>query len=575
MNNEWFLRPRTHEQIKGSKIAEDLDLHLVVANLLVQRGIASTQEARAFMWPSLDQLYDPFVMDNMLDAVNRLNQALERREKILIYGDYDADGITAVALVYKCLRRYTSALDYYIPDRYDEGSGFSFQGAQYAIDNNYSLVIALDCGVKSIEQIAFAKEHGVDVIVCDHHRPDNTIPPAVAILDTKCPGSSYPFDHLCGCGVAFKFMQGFLQHNGLPLSAIEDLLDLVAVSIAADIVPIIGENRILAHRGLQQINHTPSPGIKGIMDICGLRDKKNVSAGDLIFKIGPLLNASGRMENGKESVALLLLSDRDEVIEKSKELNRYNDERREVDRQTTEEAHAAILAQGLDKHKAIIVFNPNFHKGVIGIVASRLSEFYHRPAIVLTQSAEFVTGSARSHDFFDVYRVVEECRDLVENFGGHPYAVGLSLRPENLPAFTQRFLAIVNAQDFVIAPRISIDAPLPLCQVTPKLLADLKRLSPFGQENQVPIFYTLNVRDVGKCRLVGKDNEHLRFDVIDDTSDTPVNAIAFNMAQYFELVASKEPFHICYTVEEFGFRSSGIQLLIKDIRTSDPFVTPP
>jgi single-stranded-DNA-specific exonuclease len=573
MNNEWFLQPCTQEQPdKGNKIAEDLSLHPVIASLLVQRGITSTEEARTFMWPSMEQLYDPFVMDNMQAAVERLNGSLERREKILIYGDYDADGITAVALVYKCLRRYTSALDYYIPDRYDEGSGFSFQGAQYAIDNDCLLVITLDCGVKSVEQIAYAKEHGVDVIVCDHHRPDEAMPPAVAVLDTKCQGSTYPFDHLCGCGVAFKFMQGFLQHNGLPLSTIEDLLDLVAVSIAADIVPIVGENRILAHRGLQQINRAPSPGIKGIMDICGLGDKKNISTGDLIFKIGPLLNASGRMENGKESVALLLLSDREEVIEKSKELNRYNDERREVDRRTTEEAHAAILAGELDKHKSIIVFNPNFHKGVIGIVASRLSESYHRPVIVLTQSAEFVTGSARSHGFFDVYQVVEECRDLVENFGGHPYAVGLSLRAENLPAFTERFQSIVDARDFVIAPRIAIDAPLSLCDVTPKLLTDLKRLSPFGQENQVPVFYTLNVRDTGKCRCVGKESEHLRFDVIDNSIRTPVNAIAFNMGQYFELVSSKEPFHICYTVEEFGFRTSGIQLLIKDIRTTDPFV---
>jgi single-stranded-DNA-specific exonuclease len=571
MNNEWVLLPSTQEQQdKGDEIAAGLSVHPVIARLLAQRGVMSVEEAKCFLWPSLDNLHDPFMMNNMEAAVSRLNQALGRREKILIYGDYDADGITAVTLVYKCLRRYTAEIDYYIPDRYEEGSGFSFQGVQYAVETGVKLVITLDCGVKSVEQIALAQGQGIDVIVCDHHRPDDDIPPAVAVLDTKCPGSAYPFDHLCGCGVAFKFMQGFFQSNGLPIGELEGLLDLVAVSIAADIVPVTGENRILAHSGLRRINHSPCPGIKGIIDICGIGGKKSISAGDLVFKIGPLLNASGRMENGRESVALLLLKDRTEVAEKSQEINRYNEERREVDKRITEEAYAAVKAGNLDRNKSIVIYNPDWHKGVIGIVASRLAETFYRPVIIFSRSPEMITGSARSHGAFDIYKAIEECRDLVENFGGHPYAVGLSLRPENLEAFTERFQRLIEVEDFAMSPHIAIDACLSLCDVTPKLLADIKRLSPFGQDNQVPVFYTPNVRDTGRGHCVGKNGEHLRLDLVDDTTETPINAIAFNMGHHLPLANEKKPFYICYTIEEYSQRNNALQLLIKDIHSTPP-----
>ncbi|MDR2791407.1 MAG: single-stranded-DNA-specific exonuclease RecJ [Tannerellaceae bacterium] len=571
MENKWVLLPSTQEQRdKGKEISSSLSLHPVVGLLLAQRGVWSTEEAERFLNPDLKDLHDPFLMANMESAVTRLNTALTRREKILVYGDYDADGITAVALVYKCLRRYTSSLDYYIPDRYEEGSGFSFQGVQYAADHGVTLVITLDCGVKSVDQIARAQALGIDVIVCDHHRPDDAIPSASAILDTKCPGSQYPFDHLCGCGVAFKFMQGFLRSNGLPISELEVFLDLVAVSIAADIVPIIGENRILAYNGLRRINYSPCPGIKGIIDICGIGGKRNISTGDLVFKIGPLLNASGRMENGRESVALLLLKDRKEVADKSQEINRYNEERREVDKRITEEAYAAVSEGHLESNKSIVIYNPKWHKGVIGIVASRLAETYHRPVIIFSRSPEMITGSARSHGAFDVYKTIEECRDLVENFGGHPYAVGLSLRPENLPAFTERFQRLVEAEEFVMSPHIAIDATLPLREVTFELLSDIKRLSPFGQDNHVPVFYTPNVRDSGRGHCVGKENEHLRLGLTDDTVGTPINAIGFNMSRYLPTVRSGNPFHVCYTVEEFARRNGAVQLLIKDIRSTHP-----
>lgn len=419
MTNKWNLQNPTEEQIhKSDQLAAELGMSPVICLLLVQRGITSAEEAKRFFRPNMDDLHDPFLMPDMDKAVKRLNKALGNKEKILIYGDYDVDGTTAVSLVYKYLRPYSSTLDFYIPDRYDEGYGISNKGIDYAAANGVTLVIALDCGIKAIEKIEYAKTKGIDFIICDHHMPDDTLPDAVAVLDAKRTDSVYPYEHLSGCGVGFKFMQAFAQSNNFPVADLEKLLDLLAVSIASDIVPITGENRILAYYGLKQINSNPGLGLKGIIDVCGLNGKE-ITISDIVFKIGPRINASGRMMNGKEAVELLLAKNSVEAKEKSESINQYNEDRRELDKKITDEANAIIEGfENIDDRKAIVVFNPDWHKGVIGIVASRLTEKYYRPAVVLTQSTGLVTGSARSVTGFDIYKAIEGCRDLLENFGG-------------------------------------------------------------------------------------------------------------------------------------------------------------
>ena len=436
MTNKWNLRVPTTEEIqKRDQLAKELDLSPVIALLLVQRGITSAEEVKKFFRPSLNDLHDPFLMPDMDKAVARLNKALGNKEKILIYGDYDVDGTTAVSLVYKYLRLYSTALDYYIPDRYDEGYGISYKGIDYAAERGITLVISLDCGIKAIEKIEYAKQKGIDFIICDHHMPDDVLPDAVAVLDAKRTDSIYPYEHLSGCGVGFKFMQAFAISNNFPFSDLEKLLELTAVSIASDIVPITGENRILAYYGLRQINNNPSLGLKGIIDVCGL-STKDITISDIVFKIGPRINASGRMMNGKEAVELLLAKSVEIAKEKSESINQYNEERRELDKKITDEANAIINGfSNIDDQKAIIVYNPNWHKGVIGIVASRLTEKYYRPAVVLTKSSELITGSARSVTGFDIYKAIEGCRDLLENFGGHTYAAGLSMKVENVELF--------------------------------------------------------------------------------------------------------------------------------------------
>ena len=417
MITKWNFQTPTEEELhKRDRLASQLGLSPVVCLLLVQRGLTTVEEVKKFFKPSLNDLHDPFLMPDMEKAVKRLNKALGNKEKILIYGDYDVDGTTAVSLVYKYLRPYSSALDYYIPDRYDEGYGISYKGINYARENGITLVISLDCGIKAIEKIEYAKQLGIDFIICDHHMPDDTLPDAVAVLDAKRVDSVYPYEHLSGCGVGFKFMQAFAKSNNFPFADLEKLLELTAVSIASDIVPITGENRILAYYGLKQLNSNPSLGLKGIIDICGLSGKE-ITISDIVFKIGPRINASGRMMNGKEAVELLLAKDVDVAREKSESINQYNEERRELDKKITDEANAIIDEfQNMEDRKAIIVYNPGWHKGVIGIVASRLTEKYYRPAVVLTKSSELITGSARSVTGFDIYKAIESCRDLLENF---------------------------------------------------------------------------------------------------------------------------------------------------------------
>lgn len=551
-------------------MVSEMGLNPVIALLLVQRGLTTAQEVKRFFRPSLSNLHDPFLMPDMEKAVHRLNKALGDKERILIYGDYDVDGTTAVSLVYKYLRPYSTNLDYYIPDRYDEGYGISLRSIQYAEEHGITLVIALDCGIKAIEKIAYAKERGIDFIICDHHMPDDELPDAVAVLDPKRADSNYPYEHLSGCGVGFKFMQAFGMNNHFPFSDIERLLELTAVSIASDIVPITGENRILAYYGLRQINSSPSMGLKGVIDVCGLSGKE-ITISDIVFKIGPRLNASGRMMNGKEAVDLLLAKDRSVVREKSESINQYNEERRELDKKITEEANEIInTIPNIEDKKAVIVYNPQWHKGVIGIVASRLTEKYYRPAVVLTKSSELVTGSARSIGGFDIYKAIEGCRDLLENFGGHTYAAGLSLKEENLPAFIERFqqLAAEDSHLAQMTPQIDIDALIDLKDINTKFMNDLKKMNPFGPNNQKPVFCTYEVKDYGTSKLVGHNQEHIKLEIIDGKSGTsPIHGIAFGMARYYAHIKQMKPFNICYTVEENTYNgNSSLQLQVKDIK---------
>lgn len=573
MINKWNFRNPTEEELRKRDIlVAELGVSPVVCLLLVQRGIASIEEAKKFFRPSLTDLCDPFLMPDMDKAVKRLNKALGNKEKILIYGDYDVDGTTAVSLVYKFLRPYSSSLDYYIPDRYDEGYGISYRGIDYASENGVTLVISLDCGIKAIEKIEYAKTKGIDFIICDHHMPDAKLPDAVAVLDAKREDSIYPYEHLSGCGVGFKLMQAFAKSNNFPFADLEKLLDLVAVSIASDIVPITGENRILAHYGLKQLNSNPGLGLKGIIDICGLTGKE-ITISDIVFKIGPRINASGRMMNGKEAVELLLAKDSEAAREKSESINQYNEDRRELDKKITDEANAIIdSCTNIEDRKAIVVFNPDWHKGVIGIVASRLTEKYYRPAIVLTQTTGLVTGSARSIAGFDIYKAIENCRDLLENFGGHTYAAGLSLKAENLEAFIKRFEALA-ACDIIpeqMIPQIDIDALLDFKEINVKFITDLKKMSPFGPENQKPVFCTQHVKDYGTSKLVGKELEHIKLELIDTNSSNPIHGIAFGMHKHNTHIKNMQSFDICYTVEENTYNgNTSIQLMVKDIKTEE------
>jgi single-stranded-DNA-specific exonuclease len=572
MINRWnLLTPTIEELHKKDQLVENMGLHPIIAQLLVQRGVDTEDEVRKFFKPSLDDLHDPFLMPDMEKAVKRLNKALGNKEKILIYGDYDVDGTTAVSLVYRFLRPYTSNLDFYIPDRYDEGYGISFKGINYAKENGVSLVISLDCGIKAIEKIEYANSLGIDFIICDHHMPDDTLPAAVAVLDAKRVDSVYPYSELSGCGVGFKLMQAFALSNKIPFSKLERLLDLVAVSIASDIVPVTGENRILAYYGMKQINSNPSLGLKGIIDICGLGGKE-LSMSDIVFKIGPRLNASGRMMNGREAVELLLAKDVSVAKEKSESINQYNEERRELDKKITDEANAIIDGfENMENLKVIVVYNPDWHKGVIGIVASRLTEKYYRPAIVLTKSSELITGSARSVTGFDIYKAIENCRDLLENFGGHTYAAGLSLKEENLDAFKKR-LSEIAAEEIIpeqLVPQIDIDAKLELKDVNMKFATELKKMSPFGPDNQKPVFCSTGIRDYGTSKLVGKEQDHLKLEMIDDNSGVPVHGIAFGMGTFCEPI-KQQSFDICYTIEENTYNgNTTLQLLVKDIKLDD------
>jgi single-stranded-DNA-specific exonuclease len=570
MINNWIYRTLTEQQRETQKnLAEELSISPLLAQLLVQRDILTFEDARSFFRPDLSNLHDPFLMADMDTAVKRLTKAMKHNEKILVYGDYDVDGTTSVALVYKFLKQFYSNIDFYIPDRYNEGYGISIQGIDFAKAQDFKLVIALDCGIKAIDKVKYAVSLGVDFIICDHHTPDDVLPPAVAVLDPKRDDCNYPYKHLSGCGVGFKLMQAFAITNNIGFSQLTPLLDLLALSIASDIVPITGENRILAFYGLKQINSNPSVGLKAILEVCGLLDKE-ITISDIVFKIGPRINASGRMKQASEVVELLVSSDQVFAKEKSDTINEYNNDRKDLDKNITDEAIALIAADNrYIERKSIVVHKPDWHKGVIGIVASRLSEEYYKPSIVLTNSNGLASGSARSVSGFDIYKAIDSCRDLLENFGGHMYAAGLSMKEENIPAFTERFEKFVaeNILEEQTYPQIDIDAVLEFKDITPKFFRVLKQFGPFGPGNMKPIFVSKKVLDYGTSRLVGKEQEHLKLELVDSSSENVMNGIAFRMHKYNDHLKALNPLDICYTLEENSFNgNTSIQLMIRDIK---------
>ena len=571
MNYKWNLEtPTPEKQEAANRLANELNISPILGKLLIDRGITTATGARTFFRPSLTELHDPFLFEDMDKAVERLNKALGRKERIMVYGDYDVDGCTAVALVYKFLQQYYSNIDYYIPDRYEEGYGVSFKGVDYAYETGVKLVIVLDCGIKAVEEVAYAREKGIDFIICDHHVPDEVLPPATAILNAKRFDSAYPYPHLSGCGVGFKFMQAFAQSNGIEFCQLIPLLDLCAVSIASDIVPIMGENRILAYHGLRQLNANPSTGLKAIIKVCGLADRE-LTISDIIFKIGPRINASGRIQNGKEAVALLVEKDYHTACEMAEQINRYNDMRKDLDKAMTEQANSIV--ENLDKQgeqRAIVIYNEEWHKGVIGIVASRLTEIYYRPSVVLTRTENLATGSARSVSGFDVYKAIESCRDLLENFGGHTYAAGLSMKVENVSEFRRRFEKYVEEH---ILPEqtsaiLNIDAQIDFKDITHKFHHDLKKFNPFGPDNPKPLFCTLHVYDYGTSKVVGREQEHIKLELVDNKSNNVMNGIAFGQSSQARYIKTKRSFDICYSIEENTHKHGEVQLQIEDIRPS-------
>ena len=569
MHFKWNYEPPTPEQKQAAaQLGTKWGLRPLLPGTLIRRNITPPPEPQRFFRPQLNDLINPFLMKDMDLAVDRLNDAMGRKERIMVYGDYDVDGCTAVALVYKFLQQFYSNIEYYIPNRYDEGYGVSIKGIDAAHERGVKLIIILDCGIKAVEEITYAKSLGIDFIICDHHEPDETVPPAAAILNPKRKDDTYPFKHLCGCGVGFKFMQAFAKNNGIPFSRLIPLLDFCAVSIAADLVPVVDENRILAYHGLKQLNQNPNIGLKAIIDICGLNGR-TLSMSDIVFKIGPRINASGRMENGKESVDLLVEKDFSCALKEAKHINEYNEQRKDIDKQMTEEANIIVSRiESQKRHSCIVLYDENWKKGVVGIVASRLTEIYFRPTIVLTREDNFATGSARSVTGFDVYSAIKSCRDLLVNFGGHTYAAGLTLRWDDVPEFRRRFQQYVDEH---LMPEqteatLNVDAIIDFKDITRKLHSDVKRFGPFGPKNPKPVFSTMDVYDFGTSKVVGREQEHIKLELVDSKSNNVMNGIAFGQSGSARYIKSKRSFDIAYTIEDNIFKHNGIQLQIEDIR---------
>ena len=573
METRWIIAESVDKQLVKS-LSESLGIDEILAILLVQRGITNFEEAKNFFRPSLSQLHDPFLMKDMDKAVDRLQKAMNNGEKILIYGDYDVDGTTAVALIYTYLKNFVNKkkIEFYIPDRYEEGYGISYKGIDYAADNGFGLVIVLDCGIKAVEKIEYANQRGVDFIICDHHRPDDVIPNAVAVLDSKRPDCEYPYKELSGCGVGFKLITALSMRLGRPIEEVYELLDYVAVSIAADIVPITGENRVLAYFGLIQLNKNPRPGIAAVLRQAEQKNvaDKELTISDLVFLIGPRINAACRLEKASDSVRLLLATNKDHAEKLAASINDLNSKRREFDNAITEEALQMIDAEEKMRNaKSTVIFNENWHKGVIGIVASRLTDSYYRPTIVLTRSGNLITGSARSIKNFDIYDAIDSCSDILEHFGGHKYAAGLSLKPENLKEFSERFEKYVSEhlEDDDLTPELNVDIEMDFTNITPKFVRILKQFAPFGPGNLSPVFLTRNVVDAGFSRAVG-NRKHLKLSVMQQgNTDFVFSGIAFQKGDLYERIHDKEPFTMCYYIEEnFWQGKTTLQLNVKDIK---------
>lgn len=569
MKKYWRIKEKANsEQI--DKLVEELNISPVQANLLLQRNINTFEEAKAFFRPSLDDLHDPFLMKDMDVAVKRLQLAFEKEQNILVYGDYDVDGTTSVSLVYSFLRKYYKNIDYYIPNRYNEGYGISFDSIDFAHQQNVDLVIALDCGIKAIQKIEYAKEKGIEFIICDHHTPGDNLPDAIAVLDPKRSDCPYPYKELSGCGVGFKFMQAFLQKNNYDFESLLDHTDLVAVSIASDIVPITGENRILTHFGLKKLEENPGIGLGTIMKKSKIEGQA-LTVEDVVFKIGPRINAAGRMESGKQAVDLLISENETEAGVLCDKLNAHNDERRNIDKNITEQATQEITQLSHKYQYSTVLYNPQWHKGVVGIVASRLIETYYRPTIVLTQSNGFATGSARSVHGFDLYEAINDCSDLLESFGGHMYAAGLTLKPENVQKFKDRFEKVVSERitPDQLVPQVEIDAELNFADIDDKFFRILKQFAPFGPGNMNPVFFAENVVDNGTGRPVGGDGEHLKLNLLQETDPfRNIPAIAFGQGAKHSKIANGKAFDIAYTLTENHFRGrTTLQLNVKDIKT--------
>jgi len=571
MEKRWVIKDKGEIAVV-KQLAGALDVSESLANLMVQRNISSPDEANAFFNPSLDYLHDPFLMKDMNIAVDRISTAVKKNERILVYGDYDVDGTTAVALMYSFLKDQYSNVEYYIPDRYKEGYGVSFQGLDFAYQNNCKVVITLDCGIKAVEKVKYARTKGLDVIICDHHYPGDEIPKALAVLDPKQPSCSYPYKELSGCGVGFKLVHAYARVHGIPFNKISHYLDLVAVSIASDIVPITGENRVMAYFGLKRLNESPRTGLKEIIRESEVT--KALTIEDVVFKIGPRINAAGRMETGSKAVDLLVSSDTRLATGISKEINNFNIERRSVDRIITTEAMRMIAEdQRTVNSRTTVLYNPNWKKGVIGIVASRLIETYYRPTVILTESNGFATGSARSVQGYDLYQAIEACSDLLESFGGHMFAAGLTLKKENIRPFMERFEQYVNntITEEQLVPRIFIDSELSFSEINDEFFKTMSQFQPFGPENMSPVFVSRNVFDTGSGRMVGSSGEHLKLDLCQEsTGQKSFSAIAFSQANHFEYIRGGNPFDICYSLEMNEFRGNrNLQLNIRDIKTPD------
>ncbi|MBR1569345.1 MAG: single-stranded-DNA-specific exonuclease RecJ [Bacteroidales bacterium] len=574
-DRQWTVKAPADPE-KAGRLAAELGIDRVLANLLVQRGVETFDEARSFFRPRLEDLHDPFLMADMDKAVDRVHEAIVKGQKILVYGDYDVDGTTAVALVYSFIRRFTQKVDFYIPDRYDEGYGLSYKGLDWASDNGVQLVITLDCGIKAIDKVEYARGKGIEVIICDHHLPENELPGAVAVLDPKREDCHYPFDDLCGCGVGFKLAQGYVQKYDLDPDLLTPLLDLQVVSIASDLVSMTGENRILAHFGLKRLNENPRKGLLAMINLAKL-EPGHINIDDIVFKIGPRINAAGRMESGRLAVELLTATDDQTAVRIGEQINDSNNERKSIDREITQEALEMVRdGKALETENVTIVYNPTWNKGVVGIVASRLVEAYYKPTVVLTKSNGFVTGSARSVQGFDLYASIESCADLLENFGGHVYAAGLTMKEEHLEEFCRRMNQFVsgNITREELTPVVEIDARLDFSQITPKFTRILKQFQPFGPGNSNPVFLTEDVYDAGNGRKVGAGGVHLKLDLMQESQPyRQIAAIGFNMADYYEYIKSGNPIDICYSIVENFYRgSSTIQLRLKDIREREDLI---